>query len=66
MPDDAATILLRIRELLVTRKYEWARDTLEGIARRIGQERIVTRRQQEAVEHIMIGRLKHDVREVSE
>ena len=51
----------RIRELLSTSKYEWARGTLEGIARKIRVSNCVTLRQQEAVEHIMIGRLKHDV-----
>ena len=54
-------MIARIEELLATRKYEWARETLAGIYATIETTGRVTLRQQEAVEHIMIGRLKHDV-----
>lgn len=60
MPDSAPIMLARIEELLATCKYEWARRTLEGIHRTICVSGSVTLRQQEAVEHIMVGRLKHD------
>ncbi len=63
MPDDAFTMLERIEELLLTGHYEWARRTLEGIAQTIDATDTVTIRQQEAVEHIIVGRLKHDVRD---
>ncbi|MDO8795389.1 MAG: hypothetical protein Q7J25_12290 [Vicinamibacterales bacterium] len=61
MPDDAATMLDQIERLLATRRYEWARPTLEGLHRTITASGLVTLRQQEAVEHIILGRLKHDV-----
>ncbi len=61
MPDDPETMLDRIEELLSTGKYEWARETLEGIWQSIHDRGSVTLPQQEAVTHIMIGRLKHDV-----
>lgn len=51
-----------INRLLGTRDYEWARDTLAGIASTIHASGRLTMRQKEAVEHIMVGRLKHDVR----
>ena len=51
----------RITELLATKKYEWARGILEGIRDTIERTGTVSLRQQEAVEHIMVGRLKHDV-----
>lgn len=60
MVDDADTMLARITELLATKRYEWARQTLAGISETITRTGTVTLRQQEAVEHIMIGRLKHD------
>jgi hypothetical protein len=50
-----------INRLLGTRDYEWARDTLTGIASTIHATGRLTMRQKEAVEHIMVGRLKHDV-----
>jgi hypothetical protein len=59
--DTPENVIGRITELLATRHYEWARSTLEGIRDTIEQTQRVTLRQQEAVEHIMIGRLKHDV-----
>lgn len=59
--DDVPTTLARIHELIATRQYDWALPTLEGIARRIRADGVVTLRQQEAITHIMIGRLKHDV-----
>jgi len=55
-------MIARITELLATKRYDWARSTLEGIRATIQQNGRVTLRQQEAVEHVMIGRLKHDVR----
>jgi hypothetical protein len=51
-----------IADLLATKKYEWARDTLTGIARTIQDTRRVTAKQKQAIDHIMVGRLKHDVR----
>ncbi len=50
-----------INRLLSTRDYEWARDTLSGIATTVHATGRLTLRQKEAVEHIMVGRLKHDV-----
>lgn len=58
--DTAEVMIGRIDELLATKRYEWARETLTGIRANVEQTRMVTLRQQEAVEHIMIGRLKHD------
>lgn len=49
-----------ITRLLATKDYEWARDTLDGIRRTVVLTNTVTRRQAEAVTHIMVGRLKHD------
>jgi len=62
MTDRPDVMIARITELLATRRYDWARSTLEGIRSTIQRSGLVTLRQQEAVEHIMIGRLKHDVR----
>jgi len=50
-----------INRLLGTRDYEWARDTLTGIATTIHATGRVSIRQKQAVDHIMVGRLKHDV-----
>ena len=55
-----ATTLNRISELLSTGKYEWARRTLEGIYSTVEITGRVTLRQYESVEHIIVGRLKHD------
>jgi hypothetical protein len=63
MPDTPTVMLARIRELLGTGKYEWARETLTGIYANIESTNRVSLRQQEAVEHIIVGRLRHDVRE---
>lgn len=60
MPDSADIMLARIDGLLGTGEYEFARATLEGIVATIEITGVVTLRQQEAVEHIMIGRLRHD------
>lgn len=46
--------------LLATKDYEWARDTLAGIAGTIGLSGVVTPNQKQAIDHIMVGRLKHD------
>jgi hypothetical protein len=62
MTDKPDVMIARITELLATKRYDWARSTLEGIRATIQQNGRVTLRQQEAVEHVMIGRLKHDVR----
>lgn len=59
MTADAALML--VNKLLATKNYEWARDTLSGIADTIHRTGAVTLRQQEAIEHIMVGRLKHDL-----
>lgn len=56
-PDEALDLITR---LLETRKYEWARSTLDGIADTIDRTGHCTLRQQEAVEHMIVGRLKHD------
>jgi len=56
-----ATTLARIAELLATGQYEWARRTLEGIYATVEATSMVTLKQYEAVEHIIVGRLKHDV-----
>ena len=50
-----------ISRLLGTGDYEWARDTLEGIYGTVTHTGNLTPRQKVAVEHIMVGRLKHDV-----
>ena len=50
-----------IHELLATKQYEWCRPTLEGIAENIASRGRITLRQKEAVDHIITGRLKHDV-----
>lgn len=59
---DAPTMLARIDELLATRQYEWARPTLEGIRETVARTGQVTLRQEEAVTHVMVGRLRHDAR----
>jgi hypothetical protein len=53
-------LLALIDDHLATGQYEWARETLEGIHTTVEETNRVTRRQQEAVEHIIVGRLKHD------
>lgn len=61
MPLMTPDLLLDLIERhLDTGKYEWARDTLEGIKATVEETNRVTVRQQEAVEHIILGRLKHD------
>jgi len=50
-----------INRLLATGKYEWARLTLSGIAITITNTKALSRKQKEAVDHIMAGRLKHDL-----
>jgi len=42
----------QIQELLETGDYDWARDTLEGIAASVEKYRIVTEGQRLAVKHI--------------
>lgn len=49
-----------IARLLATGDYDWARDTLEGIARTIVRSGEVTLRQRSAIDHVMLGRLRHD------
>lgn len=61
MKDSPEVVVDRINTLLATKHYEWARKTLEGIRDTIEETGRVTLRQQEAVEHIIVGRLKHDV-----
>jgi hypothetical protein len=59
-PEVRATRLLDLIDShLATGKYEWARPTLEGIAATVTDTGVVTIRQQEAVEHIILGRIKH-------
>lgn len=50
-----------INRLLGSRKYEWCRPTLEGILNTITSTQVVTAKQKSALDHIMVGRLKHDV-----
>lgn len=50
-----------IARLLATKSYDWARPTLEGIATTLARTGTVTLRQREALDHIMTGRLKHDL-----
>jgi hypothetical protein len=50
------------RRLAGLKEYAWARATLEGIAETMERTDHCTLKQQEAIEHIMVGRLKHDVR----
>jgi hypothetical protein len=57
---DVPQQLALIQSLLATKQYEWCRDTLEGIANTITRTQRVTLKQQEAVEHLIVGRLKHD------
>lgn len=61
MRDTPEQVIARINELLETKSYEWARKTLTGIRDTIERNGTVSLRQQEAIEHIMVGRLKHDV-----
>jgi hypothetical protein len=50
-----------IERLLATKHYEWARPTLEGISETVTRTGVVTLRQREAIDHVMTGRLKHDL-----
>lgn len=50
-----------IARLLATSHYDWARETLEGIAATIARSGKITMRQKQAIDHIMVGRLKHDI-----
>lgn len=59
--NDADYYLDLINRLLASKDYDWARDTLEGIHNTMMATGICTPRQKAAVEHIMVGRLKHDV-----
>ena len=61
MPDDAVTFLRTVNDLLKGHTYDWARPTLEGIRLTVTLSGTVTPRQQQAVEHIITGRLTHDV-----
>lgn len=60
--DRAQRLLDLIDDHLATGQYDWARDTLEGIHETVERTGMATMRQQQAVEHIILGRLKHDVR----
>ncbi len=60
LPDDVAIQVYLIDRLLATGDYDWARDTLEGIRTTLCRTKMLTLRQQEAVTHIIVGRLKHD------
>ena len=51
-----------IGRLLASRDYEWCRDTLEGICGTIDRTQRVTPNQKQAIDHLVVGRLKHDVR----
>lgn len=54
-------LLDTISSLLATKDYEWARDTLEGIRDTVERKGWATLRQEEAVTHVITGRLKHDL-----
>ena len=58
---DAGYYVSVIHDLLMTKKYDWCRNTLEGIAETITRTGRVSLRQKEAIDHIITGRLKHDV-----
>jgi hypothetical protein len=60
MTTEATYYIDLIGRLLSTRDYEWARDTLTGIAATLERTGQVTSKQKQAVDHIMVGRLKHD------
>jgi hypothetical protein len=60
-PDDPGYYIDLIQRLIATRQYEWARDTLTGISATIDRTGIVTLKQREALDHIITGRLKHDL-----
>ncbi len=60
MPDDPDYYRDLIDRLLATKDYDWCRETLEGIAETIERSERVTPRQKAAIDHIMVGRLKHD------
>lgn len=49
-----------IGRLLAGRQYEWARETLEGIAGTITATGRVTPGQKESLDHIVVGKLRHD------
>jgi hypothetical protein len=46
---------------LATGKYDWCRETMTGIRATMVASGVVTPKQQQAVEHMILGRLKHDV-----
>lgn len=58
--NDAEYYLDLINRLLATKDYDWASDTLSGIATTIHATGRLTLRQKQAVDRIMAGRLKHD------
>jgi hypothetical protein len=62
MPNDATYYETLARQLADRAEYAWARSTLQGIAATIQRTGNLTLKQKEAIEHIMLGRLKHDVR----
>jgi hypothetical protein len=49
-----------IDRLLKSGNYDWARETLEGISRNVCFNNRITRAQKSAIDHVMVGRLKHD------
>jgi hypothetical protein len=57
-PPDVEAQLARIDELLATGRYEWARETLEGIAGRLAVQGFVSFSQREAIRHIIAGSAK--------
>ena len=56
----ALNVMDTIERLLATPNYEWARETLEGIYRTVEHAGRASIAQEEAVTHIIVGRLKHD------
>jgi hypothetical protein len=57
---DAADYIDVIDQLLASKSYEWARPTLEGIRQTMAASGIATAKQRQAIDHVIIGRLKHD------
>ena len=59
--NEAEYYLDLINRLLLTKDYDWAADTLSGIAATVHATGRLSMKQKQAIDHIMVGRLKHDV-----
>jgi hypothetical protein len=58
---EAAYYVDLIGRLLASGNYDWARDTLEGISSNVCFNNRITRAQKAAIDHVMAGRLRHDL-----